>query len=203
MNISFDEKEHRYYKEGTGYKIPVPGVSELIESAGLKSTFGHTKWHATRGKFAHKAIWLDNDNRLDMETVDPEVAGYLVAWRNYKCASGIKVIASEQIVYNESLGYAGTIDMIVASETVPFVLDLKTGSPAPWHKLQVLMYEEAARQSGLDVFKGACSVLYLKQNGTYKLIHLSDEDVSECYHEAVRIATEWWNKQEGVKDIPW
>ena len=80
--IEFRESDHSYWFDG----IRVPGVSEIIEGAGLTDPNAqkyYTKFHADRGTAVHKACELYDKGILDEDSLDPEVVGYLEAYKKF------------------------------------------------------------------------------------------------------------------------
>jgi hypothetical protein len=122
----------------------------------------------TRGSFAHKAAALDDAGMLREDTVDPRVLPYLTAWRDFKKTTGVEVLASEMLVFNADLGYAGTLDRIVKASGFnqgrALLLDLKSGAKCPWHRLQVAGYWLCMADTRMDA-----GCLYLKKTGKWSL----------------------------------
>lgn len=165
------DSDHRYWELRDGKKREVPGVSHILEAMGEKGSYyrKNTDFYMTRGTYAHKAAALDHAGELDESTVDPEIKGYLQAVRNFKREHMVTVLASEKSIYHEGLDYCGTLDLVavIARYSYPFVLDLKSGSPAPWHILQVAAYLLAHGRKEWKKFGAA--LVYLKQTGRYTL----------------------------------
>jgi len=165
------DPDHRYWEIQEGRRREVPGVSHILDVMEKKGKFYRTnsKFYMTRGSYAHKAAALDVQGNLDEKTVDPEITGYLKAWRTFRVERKVTVLATEKPVYHEELDYCGTLDAVVVIEGIafPIVLDLKSGSPAPWHVLQVAAYVLGHAGAKWKSFGGG--VLYLKQNARYRL----------------------------------
>lgn len=98
------------------------------------------------GTEAHQAIRAT----LLGEPVNPLSVPAAIAWnaaRDWWSTSGLKVIRTEQPVWDANLGYAGTIDYVAEHpEDGLGVLDLKTSAGIyPEHHLQVASYLRAGR----------------------------------------------------------
>lgn len=127
--LTFDEATHGYKWKGT----PVPSVTQVIRSA-LGDQFAgvsHDAFARKRmlGQAAHRACELDSLGMLDEATVHPEVWPYLLAWRRFIFESGFKVVASEELFYEEVYGYAGRRDCRGYLDGAQAVVDFKTGAP--------------------------------------------------------------------------
>jgi hypothetical protein len=172
--IRFDADEHRYYKG----EREIPGVSYILRSTGHVGNFVNAEWHRTRGLYVHSACAMDDAGTLDELSVDKTIWPYLVAWRKFKADTKAQIIDIEKIVHSEEHDYAGTIDRFLRLPDVtprPMVLDLKSGSAAKSHRLQLGGYVLAEG----DEWEGPHSaVLYLKETGKYSLT-LYDPEATE------------------------
>jgi CRISPR/Cas system-associated exonuclease Cas4 (RecB family) len=144
----------------------IPSVTKIIDAMSEKQRFGYSDYHATRGKFLHMATVLDDEGKLDEETVDPVVMPYLTAWRKFKAETGAKMVESEKVVFCRNLRYAGTFDRIIEAHGRKQVLvDIKSGSPDKWHPLQVAAYLYAYAGDAWGKYDGG--IVYLRKSGRY------------------------------------
>lgn len=134
--LTFDAETHEYRYNGRR----VPSVTGIIKSAGLINTDWFNEAAAWRGSVVHKCCELDCKGTLNESTVDPGAAGYLVAWRDWKRATGFISQQIEKRKYSH-LGYCGTPDRmgVLPDGSLAFV-DLKTGAACAWHALQLAAY---------------------------------------------------------------
>ena len=188
--IEFNEATHTYSLDG----IIVPGVSQIIEGAGLtdpNAKRNYTKYHADRGTAVHKACELLDKGILDEDSLDPEITGYVGAYKKFIKEYKPEWEALEAMVFNEMLFYAGRYDRfgrlnIEGPDWV--ILDIKTGQKAKWHAIQLALYIMALE--GRPQFAKLYG-LYLKKDGTFKasrdLIDYTDPEVFRVAEATVRI----------------
>lgn len=139
-------------------------VTEVIKLAGClpEFTVADIQWHMDKGSAAHHATALHDLGTLDESTVDPAIVGYLTAWKKFREDAKYTPVFIERPLLHSLYGYCGTLDRDG--------LDIKTGSPAPWHILQASSYRELMRDNGLseNISDGFTNV-YLSEDGTYKV----------------------------------
>jgi len=127
--------------------------------AAVEARIGKAKQHqklvskaADIGTAAHAAV--QRQLRIELgQTVGPEQEmpdasqwAYM-AFQDFWKASGLKAIRSEQPVWDSSLGYAGTVDIIAEDpKRGPGIIDIKTSKGCyDDHHIQVAAYCQAAR----------------------------------------------------------
>lgn len=102
-------------------------------------------------------LWTERwDLGEDCSNVPPEVAPFLTQWQRLRDAYGLIPVLVERTVAHPELGYAGTLDRVMATELadvaeaihpgcrLPHVLDVKTGKGVwPDHALQASAYANA------------------------------------------------------------
>jgi hypothetical protein len=157
----FDEAKHSYC---TPEGQPLDGTTTIIRSCGfMPEVAGLDPKYATRGTNVHK-ITEDYDRGILNESIVPvELRGYLESWKLYRREHGINYDpnAIERKLYDPTYLYAGTLDRPDC--------DIKSGTPAPWHILQLAAYSNLTRQSGL--YTGTLNkCVYLKMSGEYPTI---------------------------------
>lgn len=123
--LTFDPGTHVYRFGGH----VVPSVTQVL---GILNDFSDVDPEklarsAEFGKNVHAAVDLDNREALDEEALDGEILPYLNQWRLFVRETGITVIASEERVYHETLGYAGMVDVVGLVRDEFWVIDVKTG----------------------------------------------------------------------------
>lgn len=187
--LAFDPESHVYRVNGER----VPGVSEILKAAGCipANMKFIDPWYAERGTLVHEATALWDRGVLEESTVDPEVAGYLEAWKGFRheVGPGMEIVEVEQRGYHPAYRYAGTKDRVVLWDGRRCVLDLKTGGPLPHHALQLAAYaklSEATHRYGI----------HLSQNGSWKLQPY--EERSDWSVFAGAAAAWWWRSNHGL-----
>ena len=110
-------------------------------------------------------------------------------------------IAHEVVVFNNEVGYAGTVDYICKIKGVPYIVDFKTGAAIwPEHELQISAYKHASAKP--DDYKLA--ILQLGYGRNKKGFKFTDiEDKFSLFMSAFSI---WRNETTGQepfkKDYP-
>lgn len=130
---------------------------------------------ANRGTAVHEAAAM---GRAPVD-VEPEVAGPLAMFYDFIQVTGAKIIMQERQVWNLSLGYAGSLDIMI--EVVwngvkrLLVVDLKTGKAIYVdHALQLMGYGLGEFVGQDDVIDHAATNMLHKANGL-AILHLTDD----------------------------
>jgi hypothetical protein len=173
MTLTFDEASHAYLADGQ----PVPSVTQILKAAGFMGNYRGTKAR-DRGTLIHKAT-----EAYDALGIVPggELEPYVKAWAAFLAESKGEVLASEQRLFNERHWYAGTLDRILLINGQRVLVDIKSGSPADWHRLQLGAYDLAAEgiESGLAV--------YVRGNGRYTTRPLNRLQLTACGQDFLTI----------------
>jgi hypothetical protein len=131
-NLVFNEVEHTYT---TPAGVIVPGVTRILEAAGLRADFSAVspaalEYRRALGQAVHAATHFDDEGTLDEGTLDPAVVPYLEAWRTFRRDKGFVPVAREVRVFSPTYWYAGTLDAVgYISPTCAVLGDLKLGDP--------------------------------------------------------------------------
>ena len=135
--VTFDHVGHRYVVDGHD----VPSVTQRIETAGLLGPAAsfYNSVSAERGTRVHLAC-LDLDFKRAVTLPDDE-RGYLDSYDQWRTMVSPAWTSLEQPHYSSAYHTAGTADRLGTIGGTPVVLDFKTGAPAPWHGLQLAMYD--------------------------------------------------------------
>lgn len=182
--IEFDAEKHIYRVEG----VIVPSVSEILEPLTAKH-YGEVneltlRLAAERGTAVHEAC-EELDYGFDPE-VYPEYAGYVDAYIAFLQDYRPEWYGIEQMVYNPTEGYCGTIDRWgllrgKGPAKVPAIVDIKTTtSPTKTNYItgacQLQMYGLALLRNGEleDTVKTERYLLYLKKDGKYRLVDTNE-----------------------------
>lgn len=158
--FSFDPISHVYTLSGR----VLPSVTGLIREAGLVYYPPGGDDLRKLGRYVHETIDLYDKGELDEGILDPILAPYLSQWKAFKQGTGFAVIHSEIPYYQEAFGFAGTVDKIGTLNDAIVLLDLKTGSPAKWHIIQLAAYLRLAKDWGLKGLTKAFN-LYIDPKG--------------------------------------
>ena len=163
--LKFEEKRHIYTLDGqqlpsvTTLMRPLSGaVYKGIDDAVLNRA-------AARGTAVHNAI--ENYLTFGIEDVDPDHAGYFMAFLRWFSEYNPQVIASEYRLYHKFMGYAGTADLICVIGGKLYVIDYKTTQRIEelLVRVQLKAYSQALGSLGAEPQRAAS--LHLKRDGTF------------------------------------
>lgn len=177
--LKFDAKTHTYTYNG---KL-VPSVTEIISAAGLSNydvipeailepaaTFG-TDVHAACAEF-------DRGGGIPKNEL---LAECVQGWAKFTRDFSAKWQHIEQFRYNARYGYAGTSDRLGYVNDKWTVIDIKTGTPAKWHRIQTAGY--AMLSMPIIPYR---MVVYLKPGG-YKIVENKDKLDEQVFLSALTI----------------
>lgn len=171
--------DHTYWYAGQR----IPSVTGAINAAGLVDARWFTPAARDKGTAVHAFTeWLDR--RLPVDVAPMIAVGECQAYRKFLDDYG-PVWATDGIesarVHTTRL-YGGKADRY-ADDLLggPAVLEIKTGAPSSWHGVQLAGYQ------GLRP-TGARFVLYLRPDGTYRLIRCRELSDYRTFAEALEAA---------------
>jgi len=134
--IEFNAARHEYRVRG----LLFPSVTTILHELGAIDDRWFTEETCERGRRVHEAtVALDYD-LAGVGDFDPDIQGYLRSWLAFRETSKPEILAVEELVASIEYGYAGTLDRRVTLAKRESILDLKTGSRAPWIALQLAGY---------------------------------------------------------------
>lgn len=125
--LEFNAERHEYSLDG----VVIPGYSRIAQDLGLID-YSHVRqrdldWKAEVGKAVHTAIFLNNTNELDMNSLDEVVMSYFKSWLMFVEFYQPKILTeySEKPICSIKWRYGVTPD-IIADIKYLTVLELKT-----------------------------------------------------------------------------
>jgi hypothetical protein len=164
--------ENHIYWRGS---IRTAGVSEILRPHFPPSPY-YTAEGRAEGQALHKACALRNEGPLDWAYLERVWPAPLVmrarAVDRFYTETGFHAEAIEQIVYDPTLDYAGTLDACGPLLGRYTVVDWKRGGPLPQQKLQTAAYKRAGVSCGLPI-EARCTV-HLNEDGKYRLVWHED-----------------------------
>jgi hypothetical protein len=179
--LTFDAAQH-IYRLG---QRTLPSVTTVLKTVGLIDGTWFTADAAVRGTHVHTATELFDKGVLDMSTVDPGILPYLRAYTSFLLESGATWTAIEQRLYDGVRGYAGTLDREGTINGERCILDIKTGPPQPWHRVQLAGYADLIREPGEPVKRWG---LWLQKSGIYRLLPYTDRSDRSVFRAALTLA---------------
>jgi hypothetical protein len=177
--LVFHEDGHRYTLGG----VPIPGVTRVLESAGLINyDFLPTTLREqciARGRAVHRATEWDDRGILSEDSVSADVLGYLRGWRSFRRDFGFLPDQIECMVYHRRLHYCGTLDRVgMTRRGDTFVIDIKTGSAPSWTAIQLAGYCACLASPRKHLRR--CVELH---DGSYKVIPYQTSDYQRDFSE--------------------
>lgn len=168
--------DHRYLVDGQ----PVPGFTEICRAIGLVDYYNKDPYYLDRGRVVHIATALIDKGRLDWDTVDERIEGFLQAYLRFRCEQPFNNCweHSETSLHHPLYRYCGTPDRFLP------LIDIKTGQGDP---IQLDAYAELLRANGYDPGR-AGYMLHLRADGSYRLkAHKFDRQLLGVWLSAVSV----------------
>ena len=126
--LEFDSINHIYRLDG----IIIPGYSQIVRDLGLidysNVPLRNLEYKAGAGKAVHTAIFWDNTNELNMDSLDEVVNSYFKSWLIFKELYQPKILTeySEKSVCSTKWRYGVTPDIVMEVKGGLTVLEIKT-----------------------------------------------------------------------------
>ncbi len=165
MKITLDEN-HIYKVDGA----VIPGVSEILQSAGIVDTRWHNDAACIRGTYVHKAVELYHTVGLNMNSLDDVIKPYFEAYMAFLQTARFHPIAVEKEFYHSTYMYCGKPDLVGYLNGDLVLLDIKTGSVSKWAELQTAAYKALIGRQVDSKPINYRAALNLKSNGKWNLI---------------------------------
>lgn len=144
-HLSFSKESHLYTVDG----LNCPGVSSILEENGLTNYNGvHQSVLEAASEFGdqvHKMTVLWDRSVLDVESLHPDLMGWLESWRRFCQEQDFQIDLIEAPVYSDKYYFIGTADRRGKTKKYGRVIvDIKTCTTvSPAHKLQACAYKIA------------------------------------------------------------
>ena len=188
MTVAFDATTHRY----SSGDVALVSVTQAIRAAGLMGDTSYfTDEARDRGTAVHQMVEFFDQGDLDEEGLDPALRPYLDAYQWFVHDHQPTWTHIEARRADLTLRYAGTVDRAGTLVTTPHavVLDIKSGAPAPWHRVQLSAYLRLVRAE-LPKPVAIRYALYLSADGTYNLagLALNDQEDWQTFTAALTLA---------------
>lgn len=185
MPFDFDPVAHIYRLDGR----VLPGVTSLLES--LYDFGAIPEWILDRksqiGTDVHLACEFVDDDSLDEDSIEPEIRGYVDAYRRFLRENDVKWTHVEHRAYHSTRFYAGTLDREGFVNGDVTQLDLKTvATLTDAVGVQLAGYvelrrNERARAGDDSPFNPKRQALQLMPTGKYRLVPFASPDDLPCF----------------------
>lgn len=190
-DIHFRESDHTYWDGLPDEGVKLFSATQVGSLSGLVDTTWFKPQYAERGTFVHIATeYYDrHDVELNEDELDPGIQPYLEGYKKFVADYKPKWEGIEEVYGDPSLRIAGTVDRWgsikppKSKSRVKAVVDIKSGSPAPYHALQLACYAHlitrhlqlagAAQQVSSKPLVDRYAV-YITKRGTYSVKKFSD-----------------------------
>ena len=183
-DLFFDTDSHKYYYKGR----PVPCVSDVlrvIDTIALSGIPGNilrnaadkgTRIHEATEDFEYGLLVIDEEWSAENQDIEPYVRAY-IAWAE---KFNEFPIASEESLFSETTGVAGTIDLVKEINGKLALIDKKSSSRLSYLRcaIQLNIYRinwNETHERKIDELY----ILQLKSNGQYRFIQIEiNEDLA-------------------------
>jgi hypothetical protein len=158
----YDPLDHSYYIDGRR----VVSVTQALKLSGRIDDRWFTDAGRERGLHVHACCEaIDRRATLPLTPVSlgDEASGYIEAYRAFLIDHRPRWTHIEKGFFHVDDDYGGRPDRVGVVRGYRATVEIKTGSEADWHGLQLAGYQ------GLNP-AGARHVLYLKSNGRFKFV---------------------------------
>lgn len=182
--LSVDRSKPRHYGDGQGRYWSVSQVVEVV-SGGCDF---YTPGSADRGQDLHDIFALEVSASMgwcDRPEVPQEYHGYHQAIMAWIAHAKPQPMMLERQIRHKVYPYAGRVDFVGMLGPDYGVLDLKSGVPAPWHRVQVHGYQKMLDKAS------RMWILYIKDNGEFKQVPVKPS------------ARDWAAFQNGLSLLQW
>lgn len=170
--LHFDATSHAYYVDGE----LIPSVTQIIRPLEAYYRLDQTmlRPYAERGTAVHQLTEIYDLTGEPDPLMNPDLAGYLLAWLDFRKDFGFTPIATEHRFYHEELLYCGTIDRVGVLRGNLAILDIKTSTKlGPAIGVQLSGYQHGYDPEGKEGVTHRYAV-QLAGDGTYRVQEYKD-----------------------------
>jgi hypothetical protein len=149
-----------------------PAAEALVRRKLLEAAEEERMTAARLGTRIHEAV----EHGMAPEDAPSDIAQRLLVFRSFLVRSGAQVLGQEYQVYNLTVGYGGTVDLLLLlPDGRIWVVDIKTGRSV-WgeHALQLEGYRQGEFVGRDDIVDEAMTAFHRSAFGT-AVLHLTDE----------------------------
>jgi hypothetical protein len=198
MNVERDS-EHRYWIVECGQRIQAIGVTRTLVESGLVDDSYFSDKARGRGRLAHFFAERIATNTLSFSPVDTSIVGFMIGLRRFLDRYTPTVINAEVLLANAPKLLAGTADLDVYMLGALGVIEIKTGTPTPWHGLQLAPY--AYMLDGSKWLDRVRWGLYLTERGGFRLKEYDDPTDLDYFLRAHELLH--WRIKHGSHERPY
>lgn len=176
-------------------KIVVPSVTQLLEYGHLIDTSYIAPHYAEDGTEIHTMTELMDKGLYDASLCVDRVHAAMVGYELFLLDHDVVWEQTEQMVFHDTLFYAGTLDRLGTVDGNPFLVDIKSGQKYRWHVVQVAAYRMCKPNLSAqcaDLYLGSCEFKW----------HPWGEGIAEAaslFEDIVKLY--WWNHPMDYKRL--
>jgi hypothetical protein len=174
MPLVFVRESHQYFMDDR----ELVSVTRVMGAAGMFKDEWFSAECRDRGARVHAACCRLDDG---LPVTDPIAQPYVAAYLNFKTDLGPVWSHVESPVYDEVLGYAGTLDRAGVVGGQKYVIDLKTGEVPPSVGPQTAAYARCL----LTPYEYTRAALQLRPDGVYRFERLTDRQDERVFLAAL------------------
>lgn len=186
-NLRFDPAEHKYF---VGEK-KLPSVTTILK--GPSAFYRNAEEARRRGSLVHALSVMLDRKTLGIEEVPSELRPYLDAWISFVATEEFVVSEAECLGMDKAKRYAGTLDRLGSIGDTRWIVDIKTGSRAAWHDLQLGGYHGLQGKGWTGAGRNL-GLVYLNKDGTYRFWKVKDAAVAVAAFRAELVKYETGGK---------
>ena len=187
MTLTLDEN-HRYHLDSK----PIDGLTSTLQEAGLIRNSDPK--YMERGSAIHKITELWDLNIIEKYEIDPAGLPYLESWKQFRADQNYRPTHIEYQIHHPQLMVGTTIDRIP-------LLDIKSGSPVPWHILQIAFQNECLKPHFIhDPFWNPMDVYLDPDGGSPKVRVYTQAELREAFKAyCSMLHFIRWKREKGIK----
>lgn len=165
--------EHHIYRVNG---VEVPSVTQILSGVGIIANPFYSDYGADRGTKVHRATELYDRDNLDEDSLDPVLRPYVESWARFRAEKDFVPSLIEKRLYAQTYGFCGTVDRVGKFNGVETVVEIKSGSPEPWHKIQLGGYRLLLNLNSIKCVSRIS--VYLSDHGYKVVLHTNAHDDS-------------------------
>ena len=189
MTTEYNDELHEYRMDG----IVIPGVTSILQAAGLYNEDFFTEQSRTRGNYVHKAVLYYLQDDLDEDSIPDEYRGYIEAFKRFMAEADCKphLEMCEVPLFSEVWRVGGTPDIPCLLNGQESLIDIKSGAETETCGIQLAAYALLHPIPSVKRYG-----LYLKATGKYKLIPYTDRNDIKIFKAALSLYH--WRQERGL-----
>ena len=193
--FEYDPDEHIYRIDGNVVENP----TTVFKSLGLIDLTHATEQGKNLGTAVHRATHFMDENDLEITECDSRLRPYVEAWCKFKDEMRFVPHLIEKQCYSLTYRFGCTPDRYgFLAESTPAVVEIKTTEPQDYVDLQLAAqalalaeYKPVASLAGLEAADLIRLCVWIRKDGTYKVIECRDYTHDRCAWLAALTLYRW------------